>query len=68
MAMLIAVLVVIQLAFAFAAYFQKEQYLRFELYDQHLEEAVIRAELWSTAVELLTTLVISVFSRWRLSG
>lgn len=61
MAMLIAVLVVIQLAFAFAAYFQKEQYLRFELYDQHLDEAVIRAELWSTAVDLLTTLVISVF-------
>lgn len=61
MAMLIAVLVVIQLAFAFAAYFQKEQYLRFELYDQHLKEAVIRAELVSTAVELLTTLVISIF-------
>ena len=61
MAMLIAVLVVIQLAFAFAAYFQKEQYLRFELYDRHLEETVIRAELVSTAVELLTTLVISIF-------
>lgn len=61
MAMLIAVLVIIQLAFAFAAYFQKEQYLRFVLYDQHLEEAVIRTELADTAVELLTTLVISIF-------
>ena len=61
MAMLIAVLVIIQLAFAFAAYFQKEQYLRFELYNQHLEESVIRGELVNTSVELLTTLVISVF-------
>jgi predicted MFS family arabinose efflux permease len=61
MAMLIAVLVVIQLAFAFAAYFQKEQYLRFVLYDQHLEESLIRAELAGTAVELLTALVISIF-------
>lgn len=61
MAMLIAVLVIIQLAFAFAAYFQKEQYLRFELYNQHLEESVIRGELMNTSVELLTTLVISVF-------
>lgn len=61
MAMLIAVLVIIQLAFAFAAYFQKEQYLRFVLFDQHLTEETIRAELMDTAVELLTTLVISVF-------
>lgn len=61
MAMLVAVLVVIQLAFAFAAYFQREQYLRFVLYDQHLEEAVIRQELAHTALGLLTTLVISVF-------
>lgn len=61
MAMLVAVLVVIQLAFAFAAYFQKEQYLRFVLYEEHLEESVIRAELAHTALELLTTLVISVF-------
>lgn len=61
MAMLIAILVVIQIAFAFAAYFQKEQYLRFVLYEQHLEEAFIQNELHSAMVSLLTTLVISVF-------
>ena len=61
MAMLIAILVVIQIAFAFASYFQKEQYLRFVLYEQHLEEAFIRNELNATIVSLLTTLVISVF-------
>lgn len=61
MAMLIAILVVIQMAFAFAAYFQKEQYLRFVLYDQHLEEAVIQNELSTTMVSLLTALVISIF-------
>lgn len=61
MAMLIAILVVIQIAFAFAAYFQKEQYLRFVLYEQHLEEAFIQGELHATIVSLLTALVISVF-------
>lgn len=61
MAMLIAILVVIQIAFAFAAYFQKEQYLRFVLYEQHIEEAVIQNELNATILSLLTALVISVF-------
>jgi len=61
MAMLIAILMVIQIAFAFAAYFQKEQYLRFVLYDKHLEEAFIQSELNATIVSLLTALVISVF-------
>ncbi|MBO5092795.1 MAG: MFS transporter [Lachnospiraceae bacterium] len=61
MAMLIAILVVIQLAFAFAAYFQREQYLRFVLYDEHIEESLIQSELAGTVTGLLTTLVISVF-------
>jgi len=61
MAMLIAILMVIQIAFAFAAYFQKEQYLRFVLYDKHLEEAFIQSQLNATIVSLLTALVISVF-------
>jgi len=61
MAMLIAILVVIQIAFAYAAYFQKEMYLRFELYDMQLEEAFIQKELNDTMISLLTTLVISIF-------
>ncbi|MBQ7955255.1 MAG: MFS transporter [Lachnospiraceae bacterium] len=61
MAMLIAILVVIQIAFAYAAYFQKEMYLRFELYDRHLEEAFIQKELNDTMISLLTALVISIF-------
>lgn len=61
MAMLIAILVVIQIAFAYAAYFQKEMYLRFELYDMHLEEAFIQKELNDTMISLLTALVISIF-------
>jgi len=61
MAMLIAILVVIQIAFAFAAYFQEEMYLRFVLYDKQLEEALIQAELNNTLLSTLTAMVISVF-------
>ncbi len=61
MAMLIAILVVIQIAFAFAAYFQKEMYLRFVMYEQHLDEAYIQAELSDTLINLSTTMVISIF-------
>lgn len=61
MAMLIAILVVIQIAFAFAAYFQEEMYLRFVLYDKQLEETFIQAELNNTLLGTLTAMVISVF-------
>ena len=61
MAMLIAILVVIQIAFAFAAYFQEEMYLRFVLYDRQLEEAYIRSELNATLTGTLTAMVISIF-------
>jgi len=61
MAMLIAILVVIQIAFAFAAYFQEEMYLRFVLYDKQLEESFIQAELNNTLLSTLTAMVISVF-------
>lgn len=61
MAMLIAILVVIQIAFAFAAYFQKEMYLRFVLYDRHLQEAFIRSQLQTTLINTGTAMVISIF-------
>lgn len=61
MAMLIAILIVIQIAFAFAAYFQEEMYLRFILYDRQLEEIYIQAELNNTLISTLTAMIISIF-------
>ena len=61
MAMLIAILIVIQIAFAFASYFQEEMYLRFVLYDRQLSEDYIRSQLNNTLISTMTAMVISVF-------
>ena len=61
MAMLIAILMVIQIAFAFAAYFQEEMYLRFVLYDRHLQEKFIQSQLQTTLINTGTAMVISIF-------